>query len=412
MFIRPYSCVFVIALLGISVSSYAQTWSLTSLARQSLSSHPAVLGKRSAAVAAQADVKAAEWQRFPTPGLSTNTDNRGEPFTQLSLQQPLWAGGRITSSINSAQAKLNASGKAVDESEQDILVKLVNAYVEAQRWKLRDEVNVENTRQHRQLLDMISRRVELEASPAVDRQLAQSRLLQAENDQSVATQSLSNSYTQLSQLSGEQISSIAPVSFNETLLPPSKDEAVRLATEASPTLARLAFEANAATADIETKRASYFPQLSLRYEKQNGYIQQGFKITNDRIMVVIDTQFGAGFSAAAGVDGAVARRDAAWQAHEGSVRDLRQQVSLDWDDMVASRTRLKNAHQASSSAQEVFESYTRQYTTGRKSWLDVLNSVREASQAELTVADAAAQLAAASLRLIVLTGKFNLNMVP
>ncbi|MFA6971914.1 MAG: TolC family protein [Gallionella sp.] len=395
-----------------SASANAQTWSLEQLAQQAVFSHPAVLSKRSAATAAQADVSAAEWQRFPTPGISTNTDSRGQQFTQLSLQQPIWTGGRITAGIASAQSRHNASTKAVAETGQDILIKVVNAYAEAERWKTRQGVSVENTKQHELLLKMISRRVELEASPAVDKELANSRLFQAENDQSVATQSLSNSFTQLSQLAGAQVTTTSAIAINESLLPPNKEEAIKRAMDNSPVLARLAFEVDAAAADIDSKRSAYFPQLAVRYEKQNGFIQQGFRVNYDRLMLTLEAQFGAGFSSVAGVDGAIAKLDAARQAHESAARDLQQQVALDWDDMVASRARLSNASKASSSSKEVFESYTRQYTTGRKSWLDVLNSVREASQSELLVADAGAQMSAASLRLIVLTGKFNSNLVP
>jgi adhesin transport system outer membrane protein len=416
MFIRRFShvccTVCVVAMFGMSTSANAQTWSLEHVAQQALSSHPEVLSKRSAAVAAQADVSAAEWQRFPTPGLSTNTDNIGEKFWQISLQQPIWAGGRITAGIASAKSKHDASIKAIDETGQDILIKVVNAYIDAERWKTRREVNVENTRQHELLLEMISRRVAVEASPAVDKELAQSRLFQAENDLSVAAQSLSNSFIQLSQLAGEQVSSTKPVVIDESLLPPNKEEAIKRAMDYSPVLARLAFEADAAAADIDLKRSAYSPLLAVRYERQNGFIQQGLSVTNDRVMLTLDSQFGAGLASVAGVDGAIAKLDAARQAHESAIRDLRQQVALEWDDMVASRDRLGNASKASSSSREVFESYTRQYTTGRKSWLDVLNSVREASQAELTVADATAQMSTASLRLIVLTGKFNFNLVP
>lgn len=417
MFIKRFfhvcCTVCVVAIFGMSASVSAQTWSLEQLAQQALSSHPAVLSKRSAAVAAKADVNAAEWQRYPTPGISSNADNKGEKFTQLSLQQPIWAGGRITAGIDSATSRYNASTKAIGESEQDILIKVVNAYIDAERWKTRREVNVENTRQHDLLLEMISRRVAVEASPAVDKDLANSRLFQAQNDLSVATQSLSNAFIQLSQLAGGQVTATSSIAINEALLPPNKEEAIKRAMDNSPILARLTFEMDAATADIDLKRSAYYPQLSLRYEKQNGFVQQGTPlVSTDRLMLMLEAQFGAGFSSAAGVDGAIARLDAAKQAHESAVRDLQQQVAIEWDDMVASRARLANASKASSSSREVFDSYSRQYTTGRKSWLDVLNSVREASQSDLTVADAVAQMSAASLRLIVLTGKFNFNLVP
>ena len=56
-----------VAIFGMSAAADAQTWSLEQLAKQALASHPAVLSKRSAAVAAQASVSVAEWQRYP-PG--------------------------------------------------------------------------------------------------------------------------------------------------------------------------------------------------------------------------------------------------------------------------------------------------------------------------------------------------------
>jgi adhesin transport system outer membrane protein len=70
---------------------------------------------------------------------------------------------------------------------------------------------------------------------------------------------------------------------------------------------------------------------------------------------------------------------------------------------------LENAEQVRNTSAEVSESYARQYTAGRKSWLDVLNAAREASQAELTLVDAQSQMQAAVLRLKAQTGGLNLE---
>ena len=70
----------------------------------------------------------------------------------------------------------------------------------------------------------------------------------------------------------------------------------------------------------------------------------------------------------------------------------------------ASRERLGNAGESSTTSTQVFESYARQYVIGRKSWNDVLNAVREATQAQLVLEDTRAQAIAASLRLAAQTG--------
>jgi outer membrane protein, adhesin transport system len=47
----------------------------------------------------------------------------------------------------------------------------------------------------------------------------------------------------------------------------------------------------------------------------------------------------------------------------------------------------------------VLESYERQFVGGRKSWLDVLNSLRELTQLEISLAESRAVAAAAYYRL-------------
>ncbi|MNT38246.1 hypothetical protein D3C72_1744320 [compost metagenome] len=83
---------------------------------------------------------------------------------------------------------------------------------------------------------------------------------------------------------------------------------------------------------------------------------------------------------------------------------MRERFTLDWNEAEASRQRLGNAGEASTTSTQVFESYARQYVIGRKSWNDVLNAVRESTQARFSLEDTRAQAIAASLRLAAQTG--------
>ena len=101
---------------------------------------------------------------------------------------------------------------------------------------------------------------------------------------------------------------------------------------------------------------------------------------------------------------ATARREGARRALEAAQREVREQVELAWNDWAAARERLEMARRASDINAEVSESYARQFVIGRKSWVEVLNAVRESIQARYLVADARSQVAAAGLRLRALTG--------
>ena len=110
------------------------------------------------------------------------------------------------------------------------------------------------------------------------------------------------------------------------------------------------------------------------------------------------------------MDSATARRETARQNRETALRDLQTNVSSDWNQLAAARIRSENARLSSKISEDVFESYVRQYTTGRKGWLEVLNSAQESASAKMAVADSSAQVTRSALRLRLLTG--NLIMSP
>lgn len=375
-----------------------------------LSSHPLLQGKRSEQAAARADQEGAEWQRYPTPSVEANSVSGGDKGSVLRLDQPLWTGGRITAAIDAAGSRLDAAGSAIDETRQDLALRVIAATGEALRQQERQRHARTSVAEHDKLLAMIRRRVQQEVSPLADQRLAESRRYAAVNEASFNTQALRNALSQLQQLmgpGGEKVTEVDPQAYTAAArpegLPTDLSAAGELALAHSPILRRLDFESRAAQADIESKRSAYLPQLSLRLETSNG------ETSDNRAMLVLQAQPGAGLSAKSGVDAAVARREAARQTREAAQRDVLQQLAQDWNDWSESRIRAEHAELARATAAEVAESYARQYTAGRKTWLDVLNAVREATQAELSLVDTTSQMRAAALRLKVLTGVLRLD---
>lgn len=387
-----------------------QVWTFDRATQQALATHPAILSQQSSHEAAKADLDAAAWQRYPTPSLAATKQESGESRTILTLQQPLWTGGRISANIDGAQSRLNASEAALNETRRDITLNLIGAYTEALRLQSRQEFAVKNVREHERLLQLVTRRVEHEVTPPVDKGLAKSRLYQATNDLSSITQELSNAMMQLSQLAGKNIEKIVPLNADTPDVPKSKEEAQRQAEEHSPTLARIAFEAASADADISSRKSVYLPQLALTYEKTYGNYIPGSLPPGNRTMLVMNIQPGAGLSSISGVDSANAKREAARQNRETALRDLQMSISTDWNQLLAARLRFENATLSSKISDDVFESYVRQYTTGRKGWLEVLNSAQETAVANMAAADASAQVTRSALRLRLLTGNLKISL--
>lgn len=394
----------LVALLLMAGSAQAQPVLTFGQALQSaMDSHPAIMGKRSGQAAARADQKGAEWLRYPTPSIEAATQGSGKDSGLVRIEQPLWSGGRITAAIDAAGSRLDVADAALIETELDLTLKVIAAYTEALRQKARQQYAQAGVDEHKKLLGMIRRRVEHEVSSLTDQRLAESRLYQAANELSQVTQTFNNALAQLAQLCGKPVTDVSEQGVSALGAPASLEAALSQALGYSPTLRKLTYEEDAANADIDSKRSAYMPQLSLRLEKS---VAQGQAQTNSA-MLVLQAQPGAGLSAGAGVDAAIARREAARMAREAAERSTNERITLDWNEWVAARLRQENAVQSRTMSTEVFESYTRQYVIGRKSWIDVLNAVREATQSQFSLEDAHAQVVAASLRLRAQAGTLN-----
>ncbi|CDG83743.1 TolC family protein [Janthinobacterium agaricidamnosum] len=381
-------------------------WSFEQVLQAALLNHPTIQGRRSAQDAARADLDGAKWQRYPTVSVEAPAGSTSSSSSSglVRIEQPLWAGGRIYAGIDAAGSRVDAAGAALEEERLTLSLRVIAAYTEALRQSARRKFAEEGLAEHEKLLAMIKRRVDQSVSSQTDQRLAESRTYQASNDLSNANQALASSLAQLSQLTGKPVREVSDAGI-AAIEPPLRDGIDAILPQAlaySPTLRRLEFEEQAAGSEIALQRSAYMPKLVVRLEKNTG--NQPDIDNRARAMLVLVAQPGAGLSALAGVDAAVAKREAARSAREAAERDVRERFTLDWNEAEASRQRLGNAGQASATTTQVFESYARQYVIGRKTWNDVLNAVREATQAQFALEDTRAQAIAAGLRLAAETG--------
>ncbi len=377
-------------------------WPLDQALATALARHPLVRSAQAQRQAAFAEWDTADWARYPTPAAEATTRSAGgQPAALLRLDQPLWTGGRIQAGIDAAGRRFHAATAAVAERRLELAQRVAAAYAEALRQQERHGHVRTGLAEHERLLALIRRRVAQEVSSQADERLAESRHQQAASEVLGVAQAARSAQAQLASLLGEPVP--GPVTWqglDPLRVSASLDAAQAAALEASALLRRLRLEEGAAEADIATRRSALAPQVVLRLEHARG----GGAAPDTRALIVLQAQPGAGLSAFTGVDAAVARREAARHAREAAERELRERVELDWNDWASARERFELVRRAGEITAEVFDSFARQFVIGRKSWLEVLNAVRESTQAQLAVADARAQQLAAALRLQLLTG--------
>ncbi|PUE38615.1 hypothetical protein B9Z34_11520 [Limnohabitans sp. Hippo3] len=361
--------------------------------------HPATQSAARNLDAAAQDQNAARWQRFPTPSfqsLSPQGGAVGDKTNRLVLEQPLYAGGRIDAGIAAADHRLTAGQHQHLQVAQETAIKLVNTWYDWLRLKDRVGVQQEGVEAHRKLRQQIERRAQEGVSTEIDLALAAARLSQVQSELSQTQSALSATQEQLRQLAGEHLPMLiaAGTALQSQALPQPRTYWLETAQLRDPQLAKLAAELLAADADIRAKQGQLMPTVSVMVDRNFTGLQQG-----TRTWLQVSVQPGAGLSSVAAIRAAVARKESAAETRRTAELELRQNLAADLASHQAAREQMGVASLLRQSTQDVADSYARQFVAGRKSWLEVLNAVREAMQARLSVMDAQALLGQTAWRL-------------
>lgn len=363
--------------------------------------HPAVRVAEREMAASESDKAGARWQRYPTPSFVSQTPSQSsgssnaQTVNRVVIEQPVFAGGGIDANIDAADARYKSGMARYRQVEQETAIRLLNTWYEWRRHAGRQNILQQSVDAHRKLRDQIQRRFKEGVSPEADLALAEARLSQTQSEFSQAQSAARAAYAQLVQLAGPELPRFGDsvlgnwaAEANSYLLPPGDWRQRSIAT--APQLQKLSADEEAAEADIRVKRAVLVPTIKLRYE--NDLSAPQYPGSRERFFIALNAQPGAGFSALSGIEAARARRDSVIESKRNALLELEQALEIDLADHLAARDRMEVAKLLIRSTMDVTESYSRQFVAGRKSWLDVLNSVREAVSARLSVADAQALL--------------------
>jgi len=373
-----------------------------------LDAHPLILSARGQFNAAESDLGASKWSRFPTVGanlLDSSTDTKQK---STSVSMPIWVGGRLSADVALASARRDGAFAAISESRQTVMIETINVFFEFYQSQQKLLIASENVDEHQRLYEIIQRRAAAATSPDVDTMLALARLQYARSGQIQASSRRSISRSSLELLVSNPVAAVqvgqAPQSLNIDV-----ERAVAQGLAVSPRLERLAHEAQGLDASVKSARSALFPQVSLGYEKRYGDLMFGQE--REEVFVSVEFQPGAGLSVASSISAAKARKRAALNTLEAEKRDVRRQVKTAWNEYSFASLQLGPSQSLVAATTSVVDSYLRQYAVGKKSWLDVLNAQRETTQAKNTLIDFEVLQLTSLYRLRVLLNEINSSLL-
>lgn len=368
----------------------AQT--LDELRAAARNNHPAIKSARLGVDAAGKEVDAASARYLPSLSIvleGGGKDLVAKPSRYLRLEQNVWDGGATAAGVDLAKQSAELARSRVPEQEQDIDLQVISA------WQTLQSANgrvVVADRLLKLLSDheaMMTRRVQSELSTQVELQLVQAQVMQARLDRRKALLNASLAKLRLEQLTGIE----GP--RNTLSSPASEGVPDRFAAEAQafqgtdwaalanrqPTVRRAEKELLAAQSRIETKRSELRPQLYARVDRGLG------SGGTTAAFVGVRYSTGAGFAASSEVDALIARAASLEGARDAARLEVLQAMLNDANEIQENLQRYKSLVVSVESARQIHESYVRQFTAAKKSWLDVMNAMRELSQNEYALND-------------------------
>lgn len=390
------------------VSAVATADTIDDLIDAAYHSYPAIKSKEIGQKSAQKEILAAKLNFLPTISVSAQPIHRNyggyeyakDPYTVITAKQPLLGGG-LVSGLKLAKAKKSVADWSTEETRRDVAVRVINAYAGWYGAHKKLLAANESVIAHEKFTDLITRRMEAGVSTASEVNQSLSRLAQAKAEQASYRSAEFSSLVALNQLVGRQLDreELAKGAVEEVKLP---NDIIAQAMAVSPTIHRLEYTAKMAEHQAGVTKSQAYPQISLQVQRSIGPTTTSIKAITPNytsVGLVAEYSSGNGFSSLARGSAAEDMYRAALLDIDAARRDLVVQVNQDVTEYEFSKLRKGALEKTATLTQSVSESYDRQFRVGKRSWLDLLNSVRERTQTLTSLADVESSLLATGRRL-------------
>ena len=392
---------------------------LSMLVAAAIDTHPSIKSARANRRAALQDIDAARRAKWPTVSATTEANVAGPDTTSqvaaIRIEQTLWDQGAQDARIAAVMTGADISALQLDLEQQDLAMQTINAWqalLAAQR-----RYNAANATVNiiAGFKAQMTRRVDAQASPAIDLELVDARLLQtqverlsAENNVQLALQNLSR-LTGITDLSARPWAAPSQVAAPLTRASEAAFEAAisranwDAVVQSHPLVTKARLEYSQVGEQLRAKQADRWPQAYARIDQPlaNNPLTGSNQAT---LLVGLRYTPGAGFSTQLEAQALATRLEAQSFEIDKAARTVDQLIYDDQQTFSVSVAHAAAQSLSLAGSQRVLASYERQFQAGRKTWQDLLNAAREVAQNAFSLSDTQSTIQGAMYRLQVRLG--------
>ena len=307
----------------------------------------------------------------------------GHSNIQLALNQMLFDGNLTRSEVaRLGHAKLARYYELLAATE-DAALEALRVYTEVQRQYELVELARLNYAEHRTLAQQVAQRVQGGLSRGSDQDQANGRLALAESNLLTEISALHDASARYLRIIGQVPNTpVAGVAEGTRLsgLPRNALEALKTGLPRSYTVNAAYENTQSALSELEGRKAAYMPRVDARLrggsDRNPGVLQQG-TYNNTTVEVVMNYNLYRGGADEARELRAKALYKQAQQLQEKACRDVRQNLSVSFNDIVRLTEQLGYLDQHRMSTEKALAAYREQFLLGQRTSLDLLDAQNE-----------------------------------
>lgn len=379
---------------------------LNYLISEAIATHPLIGAARADEQATAEGITAAKLGLYPTPSFTTGYDKNDGAISRASLRQPLWTGGKLTATVNQAIYDDKAATAYIFEQQNTVAKNTIDIWQSYVYALALQQLYVKNLQRLDEFEQMMNRRVGQGVSARIELDLITNRILQDQNSLQGAQEQQRIAEARLAQIIGQNIPSTAGQTINlDSMARYAKQQSQALAFEQmafnqasinNPSVIKQQYQIEAAKQEVKVQQASRYPTVYAQYE--NAYYHKDHK-NDGQFSLGLSYDPGAGFSNLALARASQARVQSLEQSQEAARRTVMEDIQTQYQQFVSAKDQENSLIAAVAGAQIVVDSYRRQFIAGRKSWLEVLNAVREQADYQRQLLQVQAQMLASFYKL-------------
>jgi outer membrane protein len=340
------------------------------------------------------------------------TENTHPLQGQVTLDQPIFRGGRTWAEVSRAKALARAGAAQLSDVEQTVLLDAVTAYMDV----VRDEAIVE-LRKHN--VDVLSNQLkatdlQFKVGELTRTDVAQSkaRLSGAQSDLVTAQGQLAVSRANFEKVIGRPAETLAGTTPLPAL-PGTAEDAQGIAEKRNPSLIAARETERAADLAVDDSVGALMPQVSV--EAQYGYsAAQTFggvlaepQATTTSIMAQLTVPLYQGGADEANVRQSKQLHSQAQLNLVNADRGVRDSVQSAWEAFQSAQSAIASDEAQVDANKLAYEGVRREQEVGGRTILDVLNAEQELLNSQVTVVTARRDAEVAAYQLLAATGELN-----